>query len=1039
MAKSSNNKSKTKSKQPTPEETAAKHRAYVQNRLPKLNHSNEPLFKSLIAALKASASENTLVMTSGADYANTQDAIKSLLELYMKCSDFQKIIDTKATLDTFLQSLANDAYSKNYNQGMLDMILSVLKPFIPNLSREYKAAYQSIVADSALRDSAKPFIDYLHAPQTGTELATSADTTSPDGLETPLEKLQYDACKLMDDLRAESSKWTFSLHHMYTVANPKIDAKSNSTYSPVYEEHACALPHDVSGELDYEEVDSETDSLIKHRQKIVGDDRYANSGTAVFGTAWDGDGNVVKYDENGGPFRDGWFGSVCAMIDTQQVTALKKLRRGRHFAAFLIAHTRDEFVPTFSTDVLTKPRHLHGAEMLPDQVTRINFMKSMGVNFNDYVETFNWITREADKKQARTTSFVATLQGLIKNYEIPTDWDAKLQYLVHESFGAIKDDKIPYLVSEVVSWLPDDKCTDYSHYAGVYDNQAAANGLNDAVIRNLHSPYNEHFHTAKLVGKKSDNKPFTYSMLRDFRSLVTHARGSNNLSGKTLQAIPNAIMTLIRTGQITVGDWKTLIHGSLNDADADVLLADKKFNERMTNLMTNEIKATIKDPNYDRKMLTTIITATTGGIGKSYLANLLGEYWTGGRTVYPAATDDKKKTPDLWQDYDNEPSANADELEPQTISWQTWKDTLDPHKVPHIPSRYTNKTPWAVRFMFITNVFPDGVSQYVRRLLRFAPGVGSLGYLTKNKATENREANWHLIEDDTDAAKSYLANLSQLLRRLPIWIEMSPTDNGKATNIKVSILAYLPSGRALNRYDYCHTKDSVCRINTVMTDKTPDDVARRIGVKVAGVIADLRQKADAVFTGNPTAWLPDYDGFIADDCDFGVRISKLSGEPVLTENLTHKDAKPLKTTDELPAADTAIYKYYDGNELLIKSFTAFVARVNDRYAFVIRGWKQDNHDFDAAMATPRENGNLDIGAVTDYFEDAAKIDTFLNTLYDRRSEIINDDLMTLLALMSAPKAGRSRQSDTLHVMPDLPKPEPISDSDTNNEADDIFG
>ncbi|MFC6202045.1 hypothetical protein ACFP1L_09220 [Lactiplantibacillus nangangensis] len=721
--------------------------------------------------------------------------------------------------------------------------------------------------------------------------------------------LAYSAVKLMDDLGESSRQWAVSLHHMYTVCNPKIEDQTNVAYSPVYQRYACELPTDVSGELDY--MDTSKDKLVRHGDKLVGDSRFRDASSAVFGHSWDHDGYVTKHNDHGTPQRDGWFGWLCSLIDDMQAKAMASHHRGRRFSAFLIAHTRDERDVKRDAIVTTKPWHAHGVIRFSNRISRYQMMERMGVNFEDYTDTFNWIAKTADQKSARTATFIDSLNGLIKNYEVPNDYTAKLQYLVHESFGAIKDDKVPYSTNEVISWLPDNPGETYSAIAGVYDNQAAATGINADVLRNLHSPYNTAHHIGDLVGVKTDNKPFTYAMVRDVRSLVTHARASNKLSRRTLEALPDAIMSLIRTGAITVNDWPSLVHAALDDADADKLLGDKRMTERLNALINGEIEATIHDPNYSRNMTTIMITASVGGIGKTYLGNLLAQYYDHGRTSYGASTHDSDKTVDLWQDYHNELSAVIDELEPNSVAWQTLKDTLDPQKVPHVPSRYTNKTPWGLHHMFITNVFGDGVAEYVRRVLRYAPGVAHLGYLKEEESEHGKKSEWHLIENDTGAARSYLAQLSQLLRRLPVWIELTPTGDGKGTNIKVSVLAYQPSGRKLNRYDYARTDDSTFRIDTILTDKTPAKVAKRIAKETATVIAELQSKANKVFAQDPMAWLPDCDGWIADNCDFSVKINRVSGEPLLTNEPIHNTSTSISTP--VMTACTSLVDCFNGD------------------------------------------------------------------------------------------------------------------------------
>lgn len=884
MATTKRNKSK---KQSTPEETAAKHRDYVQSRLPKLRHSPEPLFKALIAALDAARAKKTLAITSDAE-ADTRDALQSLLELYTQCSDFQKIIATEATLNTFLQSLANDAFAQNYDQAMLDMILSVLKPFIPNLSREYKAAYQLIKSDSTLRAKAKPFVNYLHAPQTGTKVASNSGG-SPNGKDKPpLEKLQYAACKLMDDLREASSEWAFSLHWAYTIANPAIDDPSNFKYSPLYQLHACPLPKAVNGEFDYKDVDGK--KLVRHGDKIVGDDRFAKAGIAEFGTAWDADGNVVKHDATGGPIRDGWFGSICAKIDGQQVAAMKKLRRGRHFAAFLIAHTRDEFVPTYGVDVLSKPRHLHGAMKLPREVTRLRFMQAMGVNFDDYVAVFKWIAKTADQKLERTDAFIATLQGVMKNYEIPDDFMAKLQYLVHESYGAIKDDKIPYLTSEVVSWLPDAKYTTYSEYAGVYDNQPVASGLNDEIIRNLHSAANVDNDTSRFVGLDAKHNALTYEMCRDFRTIGRKGRGKRGFTEDSKLDMMNTIMTWVRQGELMLMDYENLIHASFDDADADALLADPKFSMALETRIERYLDSKRDNPNFQRDMLTIAVTGITGGLGKTRLSKAIGAARDRGHEPVQADPWEPDKTYDPLEKIKYQPGVIIDEIKTKFFSWPGLKSLLDPSSKSGVASRYQNAEGMLLHHMFLTQVLPGGIATYIRHTLKFAKGISDEDYMAQDE-DDGKKNKWHLVVNDVDAGYAYLGALSQLMRRLPVWVELWPTDSGGGTNIKVSVINFDPHGQNTANYDYVHTADSVTRVNTVISKSTPDTEVARVAKKVSSMIDTIQAKAQSVFDADPNASLNDVDGFIADDCDFGYRLTD-DGEPYITDDLN----TPLHTT-----------------------------------------------------------------------------------------------------------------------------------------------
>ena len=70
-------------------------------------------------------------------------------------------------------------------------------------------------------------------------------------------------------------------------------------------------------------------------------------------------------------------------------------------------------------------------------------------------------------------------------------------------------------------------------------------------------------------------------------------------------------------------DCQLLIHAAFNDKDADALIADKHFMDRLNNVLAAEEQAIISDPAAVRDMTTYCIFAKTGGIGKTRLANAI--------------------------------------------------------------------------------------------------------------------------------------------------------------------------------------------------------------------------------------------------------------------------------------------------------------------------------------------------------------------------------------------------------------------------------
>lgn len=307
-----------------------------------------------------------------------------------------------------------------------------------------------------------------------------------------------------------------------------------------------------------------------------------------------------------------------------------------------------------------------------------------------------------------------------------------------------------------------------------------------------------------------------------------------------------------------------MIHAAFSDDDADRILVDKNFTNKLSDIIDDEIESILSDGNYDRKMLTIFISSKVGGIGKTRLAIELAKYFDKGRMPHQASAKDKDKTYDAYQNYHNESSSIIDEIDPSSISWTQWKDLFDPHKAPTISSRFNVKTPWNVHYTFLTNVYRNGIDGYIRELLHFAPGVGSLGYLSK----QGKE--WEVKTGDSDAAKSYISQLSQLMRRIPVSIYMEPSDDSKGTRVVVSVINFKPGGRNIEKYGYVHTEDSDHTFRTVINENISDEKLEYITEKVVEMIDDIRKKAKKAFEGNSTVVLDESNGFIPDKDDLGI-------------------------------------------------------------------------------------------------------------------------------------------------------------------------
>lgn len=689
--------------------------------------------------------------------------------------------------------------------------------------------------------------------------------------------LAIKAGKVLDLLGEASRTWNISIHWLFTICNPKIKKQSNPKYSPVYVQHATQLPLNRFGELDHLEMDDD-DNLIRAGDKLVGDDRFVGKGCEDYGSAWDDNGNVIKRDARGQPILDGFTAWVAQRVNELQQICCRNPNRDRHFAAFQINHTRDDDENKRNSEVEHKKSHSHLVIDMPSRRTRYRMMELMGYNFDDLTKTFQWIDQVGNQRNKRIEAFLGTLQGAMQNYVVTKHYISSLQYLVHQSAKAKRDQKTPYAINEVISWLPDDPGKSYSSIAGVYDDEMVADGIDAAIIRNLHSPYNLAHHTARLVGRNDGDRVFSGHQLSKLRSLGTKGSGKVNFSKQSKKLILDQLMEWIYSGRMQVTDWKDALHAAFDDGDAAGLIADQDFIKRLTAVMDDQRESTINDINADRNMTTIFITAAQGGIGKSYLASRLCQYLEKGRTPYMTAAEDKGKTVDYWQDYRDQAAAVIDEVSPSSIEWSALKDALDPHKIPRVSSRFHNTSPWNLNLLMMTNVYADGIAGYIRDVLHYAPGVTKLGYLEQD---EYDKRSWKLKTKDPEAGQIYLSQLSQLLRRLPINIHMASTNNGKGTEVVVSIINFRPGGRAIKNYDYVYTRESEHIFNVVINEDLSEQDMERIVTTVAKMIKNLQAKSKAIFQKDPNTTLNSTNGFLERHANLGVYFQ--NGKAYLSE------------------------------------------------------------------------------------------------------------------------------------------------------------
>ena len=201
----------------------------------------------------------------------------------------------------------------------------------------------------------------------------------------------------------------------------------------------------------------------------------------------------------------------------------------------------------------------------------------------------------------------------------------------------------------------------------------------------------------KYVG---ESKLFNIEMLEQLHKLGTKKVGSTTLSKKSMNNIFNQIMIWLRERKIEFTDWQLLLHASFEDADADYLLGNINFMKRVSAVIESEKQAIIDDPSFQRNMLTVAVLAQTGGIGKTRLANAMSVAIDKGRKPFSVVAKSDGITFDPFQGYENQSSVVMDEVSPASFTWESFKDSLDPHKMPAVSSRYHNALPWNVKYCF---------------------------------------------------------------------------------------------------------------------------------------------------------------------------------------------------------------------------------------------------------------------------------------------------------------------------------------------------
>lgn len=90
---------------------------------------------------------------------------------------------------------------------------------------------------------------------------------------------------------------------------------------------------------------------------------------------------------------------------------------------------------------------------------------------------------------------------------------------------------------------------------------------------------------------------------------------------------------------------------------------------------------------------------------------------------------------------------------------------------------------------------------------------------------------------------------------------MIPTNDGKGTEVIVSIINFRPGGRAIKNYDYVYTRESDHIFNVVINEDLSDQDMERIVKAVVKMIRNLQEKAKTIFRQDPNAILDSSKGF----------------------------------------------------------------------------------------------------------------------------------------------------------------------------------
>ena len=658
-----------------------------------------------------------------------------------------------------------------------------------------------------------------------------------------------------------SRQWTGQQHWGYMVNDPWIVDKTNPSYSPFYNYalDANGKPLQLSdqfGEMD--RLDVEDDGTRKlHCEKVCPDAYFVNNNVWDFGDAWDGHGNIIKFDNNGRPALSGWskwfYDLMLAMVDYYSTSATKSRNLTQ---AFLNFHVQDDQASKVDGDVEHTPVHAQYYTQLPNNISRYQLMKWLGVDFDFYIKTFKWIGQQSNNA-SRALTFINQLTNLLMNFQVVVNKKNSLLYLVHESKSALAFDKPLYRPSWVFEFLPDQPNTSFSKLSGAWDD-TPLNWTDDAIVANLHSPLNQKYHSIDMVGRtKNEHKRFTISQLKAIRTAASHG--------------PSAVMEqfaeFVDKDELYLADFWDLLRCSLDTEDFHGYEFDgmNGISPLFMSYKRREIEALGTMKKHRNVML---ILGDRGGSGKSRLAKALLTYMYNGRVPSIATQPGKGKTVDLFESYNGEPSVVVDEFTEHMMGLNEFKAITDPWGDGHTSSRNSNQNLYNMRDLAFTGAYRNGVSELIKKMLAYSPGASEFGFLECHINGDGEKV-WS-IKQDPVSQDEYMTQLSQIARRLPVVINVSYTD--KATTIKISILNCQNANASDNNVmKYVATADSTIRVNTLINDSMTDEQMLAVVKRVDRAITNLKAKAKADYDKyGSNVFLDDVDPDFVTSADLGL-------------------------------------------------------------------------------------------------------------------------------------------------------------------------